>query len=291
MIAILKLERNFDNWSTAVTTLAILGSINSMTVLLAGQTTWFIFFFFCLLFIGLNRNKALLTGASFALSTIKPQYSFLFFAGLIGHRRWKELLCFAGITALMLVFAGYVLGWSNVISYPQILSQKSAGDEFWYPQKQCNLRAIFCYLMPYETAYKVGFACVFLAIPFVWKLWTGIKNNSDRLRWTFAITVLLALTFGPHVNPYDCVLVGLAAILTLPTVSPIEAWSLESQPLKWWTFMMLCYPSLGWVLGSNNYVFIPLNIGLTICGFLYLNSMEMQKEKPEAPAHEEPAKE
>jgi len=289
MWLILKKERRLDNWTTGVIILSVLGSLNSMTVLLSGQTTWFMFLFFCLCYLFLSKSKDSMLGLSFALATIKPQYSFLFFAGLIGAKRWKALFVFMSVTAVMLVIAAVVLGWQNVVFYPQVLTQKSSGDEFWYPQKQCNWRAIFCYFMPYELAYKLGFAFVFLAMPFVGKLWTTIKDDGDRRRWIFALTMLLALMFGPHVNPYDCVLVGVAAVLTLPTVSLIEVWKIESGPLKAWCLLMLAYPAAGWIIGSHNYVFIPLNLALIVCGFLYLKTLNQSASEsgisPALPKH------
>lgn len=279
IILIMKRERKQDNWTTAIVMLAILGSINSMTVMLAGQTTYYLFLFFSILYWGLSRNKNFAAGLGFALSTIKPQYSFLYFAGLVGAKRWRTLIVFSIFTALMLGYAAYSLGWQNVVYYPQILSAKCMLDEFWYPEKGCNIRAIYCHLMSNEAAYKASFYTVLLATPFIYKLWSTIRENADRQRWAFAITMLLALTFSPHVNCYDCVLVGIPAMLTLPSVSPIELWKIESLPFKIWCFLMISYPSLGWLIGSNNFLFLSLNVALIVCGLIYLSSTEMRAPK------------
>ncbi len=282
MFLLLKKVRKFDTWSSAVIVLAILGSINSMTVLLAGQTTLFLFSFFSILYWAFSRNNNLAAGIAFALSTIKPQYSMLYFAGLVGAKRWRTLLLFSAVTALMLGFACYQIGWQNVIFYPQILSERCASDEFWYPQRGVNIRAILSYLIPLEVAYKASFVIMLVAVPFVVRLWSSIKGNEKRNRWVFALTMLVSLTLSPHVNCYDCVLVGLAAILTLPSVSPIEVWKLPSKPLKIWCLLMICYPSLGWVIGSENFLFLSLNIALIVCGLLYLSSAELKAEQQES---------
>lgn len=279
MLLILKKERKFDNWTTIVIMLAIFGSINSMTVLLAGQTTLYLLLFFSLLYWGLSRNNNLAAGLGFALSTIKPQYSVLYFVGLISARRWRTLLVFGAVTALMLGYACCQLGWQNVIFYPQILSKACATDEFWYPEKGCNVRAILCYLLPLDVAYKASFLIMLSAAPFVYLLWSTMRENQDRRRWIFALTMLISLTFAPHVNCYDCTLVALPAMLTLPTISPIEIWKIESKPLKYWCFIMISYPSLGWVLGSNNFVFLTLDIALIICGLMHLSGAEMKAAK------------
>lgn len=278
MVLILKRERRLDNWSTTVITLSILGSINSMTVLLAGQTTWYMFLFFCITYIGLSRRNDIATGVGFALATIKPQYSFLYFAGLVAEKRWRALILFSVLVALMLTYAGFVLGWENIINYPKIINQNSTGDVTWFPHRMCNVRALLCYLMPDQIAYKIGFAITLLSAPFVYKLWRGLGGNEEKRRWVFAITMLLALTLGPHVNCYDCMLVGIPAVLTLPSGSLIDMWQLPSKPYRWWCFLLVAYAVLGWVLGSNNYVFIPLDVALTICGFLHLRTLNSKPE-------------
>lgn len=279
MWLILKQHRKMDNWTTLVIILSIFGTINSMNVLLTGQTTWYMFLFFCVLYWGLANQKDIASGVSFALATIKPQYSFLLFAGLIAQKKWRTLLIFAVFTALMLAYAAYALGLHNVIDYPQILSQKGGAEKEWYPKRMCNLRAIFSHFMDYGIAYKVGFIVMFLSMPFVYKLWTSIGNSQERLRWIFALTILLSLILGPHVNGYDCTLVGLAAILTLPTVSLIEIWKIESKPLKVWCILMVAFPAAGWIFGSYNLVFLPLLFALTVSGFMYVNSPAMKVPK------------
>ncbi len=74
--------------------------------------------------------------------------------------------------------------------------------------------------MPLAIAYKASFVIMLLVTPFVFRLWSGIKENEERARWVFALTMLISLTLSPHVNCYDCVLVGIAAMLTrcLPSV-------------------------------------------------------------------------
>lgn len=277
MVLILKRERKLGNWSTTIITLTILGSINSMTVLLAGQTTWYMFLFFCITYIGLSRRKDWATGIGFALATIKPQYSFLFFAGLVAEKRWRALIIFSAMVALMLSYAGLVIGWENVINYPAIISKNSTGDITWFPHRMCNLRALLCYLMPDQIAYKIGFGITVLSMPAVYKLWSTINGNEEKRRWTFSITMLLALTLGPHVNCYDCMLVGIPAILTLPSASLIDMWQLESKPYRLWCFLLVAYAVFGWILGSNNYVFIPLNLALTICGLMHLRRIEKNR--------------
>ena len=272
MYLILKRERRLDNWTTAIVILAAFGSINSMNVLLTGQTTWFLFLFYCLFFRSLSTKKEVAAGASYALATIKPQYAIPFAAGLIGARRWRALTAFTVATALMLILAGCVLGWHNVIDYPQLLSSKGGAEKAWYPEKMCNLRAILSNFMPYGLAYQYAFFALILSTPFACKLWADIKDSAEKLRWVFSLTVLLSLILGPHVNNYDCIMVALPAILTLPTVSPIEILRMQSKPLKIWCFLLIFYPSLGWTFGSNNYVFLPLNIALLVCGLIYLRA-------------------
>jgi hypothetical protein len=282
MYLILRKERRLDNWSTAVITLATLGSINSMTVLLAGQTTWYMFLFFCITYVGLSRKNDIATGLGFALATIKPQYSFLYFAGLIAERRWRALIVFSALIAVMLAYAAFVIGWQNVVNYPQIISQNSTGDATWFPHKMCNVRALLCCLMPDQIAYKVGFAITLLSSVFVYKLWRSIGDNTEKRRWIFAITMLLSLTLAPHVNCYDCMLVGVPAILTLPSGSLIDMWQIKSKPYRWWCFLLVAYAVLGWVLGSNNYVFIPLDVALIVCGLMHVRTLDKQVSKPES---------
>ena len=280
MYLILRKERKFDRWSTAVISMAVLGSINSMTVLLAGQTTWHMFLFFCICYWGLVHKNDMAIGLSFAMATIKPQYSFLYFAGLIAEKRWRALLIFSVAVALMLAYAVHVLGWQSVVNYPQAISHNSTSDATWFPERMCNIRALFNYVMPDPMAYKVSFGILFLSMPFVYMLWRSVGVNPDRRRWIFAITMLLSMTLGPHVNCYDCMLVGVAAILTLPSASPIEMWKITSMPYRIYCFLMLLYPILGWTLGSNNWVFMPLNVAMTVCAFMHLRTLDKNLSTP-----------
>jgi hypothetical protein len=282
---ILKEDRHWDKWAIAAALLGIFGSFNSMNVFRTGQTTWFMFVFFALFYWALRNKNDIGAGLSLALATAKPQYCLLFVAGLLATKRWKAFITFCAGVGVMLIIGGTVLGWHNVFNYPSVISrlEVTAGTSF-YPERMANIRGILTNLMPVKLAYQISFWLVFLAMPFVYKLWTGVKDDPEKLRWIFSLTVLLSVTFGPHVNPYDCLLIALPAILTLPSISPIEVWKLKSKPLKVWSFILFVYPGIGWCVGSLNFVFIAMNIALIISGLMYMNSKEFGADQTKVSA-------
>jgi len=280
MYWILKRERHFNNWTTAITMLAVFGSINSMNVLLTGQTTWFLLTMFTAFYWAMIHQKEVAAGIALAFTTIKPQYSLYFVIGIIAKRRWTALLTFAAAVSIMLGYAAYQLGWENVLNYPKLMSAKEISPEF-YPAKMCCMRGLLTMFLPIDTALKASGVIQILSLPFVFKLWMSGKDNIEKRKWTLSITMLLSLVLGTHVNAYDCLLVALPAMLTMPDISPFVIWKIPCKPLKVWSLLMLSYPIAGWALGSNNYVFLPLNIALVISGLMYMASPEMNVQAPE----------
>lgn len=185
------------------------------------------------LFKWLEERRSLSAGLVSGMHMIKFQYYPVI--GLIGLMAGKAKF-FAGaciIFAALMLIASLVVGWDNIVHYPEALLKGESGGAVSgvAPQAMQNIRgemfAIMLHLVPPEqmtdnpmVKYCTAGGAVLgvLAIAWLWlvraKQFSTVDSNWFRV--VAAASILIMLTTSLHTHNQDYLMIGLVAIMLLP---------------------------------------------------------------------------
>jgi hypothetical protein len=185
-------------------------------------------------------------GLAAALSTIKPQYVLTWF--LPAAARSKIILISMAFACEigLLAWASANLGIDNVIHYPDfVLNIEHSGFRHGVDaDKMTCLRGILTVLLGDAAGFEAAAVLFFLSAIAIFLLWRGTAKKDERsLRWMIAVAQIWQVLFSLHAFDYDCLLVAIAAIVTLPDL----ALAGDNSCLKVWTWGLLIYPIAGWM--------------------------------------------
>jgi hypothetical protein len=240
--------------SAAGCAIGMLASVNALWATLLGQLNWFMVTCIAILYIGLLWRKQIAAGVGLALMSLKPQYAVFYAATCLNKWSWKAIAVFAIAECLLAVASGLCVGWSNVFGYPQIVLQahaqlKLGNTELWNHQdaqeSYISIRRLSNLLlgdMPLSVALLIMLAAM---AGIVW-LWTSLKNEKQR-PWAMAATILTFLLVNPQSHMHDCVSIGAAAALTMPTVSLRGMQSITDRVHRIWCHVLYFYPIIAWI--------------------------------------------
>lgn len=235
--------------------LGVLASFPAYICLWHGNTSFWLLGFLGLYIHFLYQKKDFAAGVMLAMSTIKPQYAFVMSMPILGMWRWKALVAAIVTEVILLALAVVVIGWENVIGYPQVVTNAESNPAFIgvKPQVMASIRGIFAQFLTIKGSLQATTAIMFVSLIPLLVVWikTARANSSVRVRWAWALTIMLAIFVSPHTHIFDCVLIALAAVLTMPTLSLIE---LKELPMwqRIWCALVILFPPLSWL---SNYVF------------------------------------
>lgn len=230
--------------------LGVLASFPAYICLWHGNTSFWLLGFLGLYVHFLYQKKDFTAGVMLSLSTIKPQYVFVMSVPMFGMWRWKALIAAILAETLLLVLAVVVIGWENVIGYPQVVTNAESNPAFIgvKPYVMASIRGIFGQFLTIKGSLQATTAIMFASLIPLLILWikTAKAKSSNRLRWAWALTIMLAILVSPHTHIFDCVLIALAAVLTMPTLSLIDLKTLP-QWQRIWCAILILFPPLGWL--------------------------------------------
>lgn len=218
------------------------------------------------------------------LGVVKPHYAIFLAIPVFLLRYWKVLasaLPLAGIigTATIAKFGTHVLP-----DYVHYLSEVYTSPNYTAisPAEQVNMRALIMYdilRMPTSEA-VVAFGTISLLIGLFVTLWLWLKSakRPDLYGWALSVTLVLSLFCGPHVHIHDCLLLAVAAILTIPSVSPADVMKSKSAAYRVWCMTMLLYPLVSFIsfnlsifgTAIRTYPILAQNVILTVSGLAYV---------------------
>ncbi len=264
----------------------VMASIPAYLCIWHGQTTFLLLACFALFTYFLLAGKSL-SGIFIALSTFKPQYGLLFGSALLGVKAYRVILVGALAELVLFALAGLFIGFDNIAGYPQVLIRAEGSEHFIgvNPHYMVSVRGLLSVLLPHKTAMAATVALLALALlPWLYlgrKLALTLANlGSETGRFYIALTFVLALLLSPHSHYFDCLLLAVAAAITLPSISVVELWRLPARSVWYriWCAILVVYPLVSWPINFcfsrefEGICFLALNSALFVSGLLALLS-------------------
>lgn len=222
-----------------------------------GQLTFVLVALISWLYYSWKVNRSALIGFAMAVLSLKPQIAILWMPGLIAQRKWTALAWFILLECLLLVGAGLVFGWNNLTGYPGFLARiETTPDPHLItvsPRNMASLRGLLSWLMPSSIAFRICLIAFLGILPVLYWLWRKVDGKTRlTAAWMFALTIVSYLALSPHLHSYDCLLLSLAAALSLPRLVNRQSPLSKSPSLYLWTIILVSYPAVSWLLA-----FIP----------------------------------
>lgn len=230
-------------WIFVVATL-IATTCNSQAVIAIrmGQPSWLILALECFFYWSWIKQKNWVTGLSVALLFFKPHYALYFLTPIIVARRWPALIYCAATVAILLCLGGLLIGFDNVINYPNIIL-KNDGEIVWHGI--VSLRYIANIFYPNAAAVKISLIVWLVGLAINLLLWSQEKKLKLDQTWLLCCTVLLCIFTSPHTYHYDLTMLGLLAVsltATKPLYSKLARLSFANYRL-----LLIAYPGLSWL--------------------------------------------
>lgn len=229
--------------------LAISVTIPSWTTLRDGHFTWLLVAFCCLYCALWLRHRDILAGLVLSLIAIKPHYAlFLAVPALAGGR--FRILFWAGVSlAAELAVCIPVFGWQNIIGYPSVLfhAEHTGSYHGVYPERMLSLRGLLSWFLPQQAALSVSMAVMTVTAAFL--LWFWRTRTSEKTsKFALGLTLVAAVLVAPHAHLTDALLLAIPAVLSLPTLSFLEAARLAPRTFRLWCLLLLGYPLLSMII-------------------------------------------
>lgn len=239
--------------STAGSLVIIMGALASFPSCdsaMNGELTWLFLFLYCMFYYGLARNRDIIGGIALGLMTLKPHFFLVIFIAALISARKKLLIAGAATVAVLLLLSGCMVGWENVFGYPAVLlhAESSGVTSNLFPERMVCLRGPASVFLPRHATLLVGFLSFIFGIGltvYVW--WRALRKKTLSIEWAMALSLMSLAVTSPHLHVYDCVLLALPAIITLPTVRPTALLGLKPVSLRIWCLLMDSYPIFGWL--------------------------------------------
>jgi len=250
-IRLLAFDFHQSTFSRAFILAAFCASFPTWICLRLGQTSMFIFAALGAFWWLIAQRRSFLAGLAVGAITLKVQYLPLpFLIGLILDR-FKFLLGFVTVTALLLASALVTVGWSNIVSYPQAVwsidgARNVSGVA---PEVMQNLRGMLVLIMQSDghlvhmivvlfllIVLGVGSALFFRHSP------KDFANDPD-FKIKASICSLLMLIASPHTHVQDYVVATIPALwlweVTATRKAPALRALILSFPVVSWIFFVL----------------------------------------------------
>jgi len=258
LTVILHFQRRWNITLTTIFLLAVLASLPALINLRYGQFAFFLlgaassYYYFW-------RKKRDMPAAIFlALTSLKPNLAIFLALPAVAQRRFKLLLCAAGVELVLLFVTGMMIGWKAVIDYPRtILSIETSSENMGvFPEKMVSLRAVFSTFLSRQDALTVSVAAYFCAASVLFFLWWKWGRDQEQNQdWLFAFSVVTLLVFSPHLHIYDCTLLALAAAVTLKSPNPFASLNCNGSGYHLWCRTLCFYPLLSWIIYGASFSF------------------------------------
>jgi hypothetical protein len=152
----------------------------------------------------------------------------------------------------MLLIAGAMLGWENILNYPQyVMNAEVHPYGNVYPHLTSSIHALFSIYLEKHLALKLSLAATLMALAIAFGIWILARRtggiDSPISYWATAVTILCSLSLSAHTNIHDTLLIAVPAMLTLVQKTDVER-DTQSIWLKLWFLLLLTYPIVSWLL-------------------------------------------
>lgn len=226
-------------------------SFPSCDSILDGQFTWWLVGGISLFYWGFLRGKDLLCALVLAIMSIKPHFVIFLLIPVLLSKRKRLVAYTALLIAGLLLLSGFVIGWNNLIVYPNILlhAEVTSAYAMVFPERMVSVRGPASVFLPTEAAFAVSFGALAVGLALtVWCWWGCLIRNKFKPEWCMAVTLLALLVTTPHIHVYDCILIALPAFLTVSTVLLTGMLAIRPLPKTLWMLLIASYPVFSWVM-------------------------------------------
>lgn len=249
----LKTAKNSEPRLTAVIIAAAIASSPGWLALAVGQTSWFMLAIISMYFRALLLKKDLNAGLFLALSLCKFQYTPFLAIPMIAACRWKVLLSAGAALILLLIIPAFVLGWQNILNYPQSLFLTEATNSYSgvFPEQMICIRGLLSNIMDRKTALLVSVPVMLAGLLALYSGWRQALSDGSGTYRMVAVTILAALVFSLHTHIYDALFIALAAAALKANACEKKN---DEQPAKpfsnkfFLTVLLASYPLASWIM-------------------------------------------
>lgn len=287
----LRRYRGFSPQWTGLFLIGTAASLPSLEAVYFGQMSLWLVTFICIYCYAFLSKRDVVGGIALALTSLKPQFSLLFFLPALAERRWK-LLAVAILSELGLIaLSAQFVGWKNILQYPYYalnLESLVGGTAFY----MVGFRGLLARILPPEIVMPVSLWLMLICCVMIFFFWQpSWAKNRYNATWGLALVIILDLLASPHAFIYDCTLISVAAALTLPTLRVADIDRITPFSLRLWTALLLFYPLISYIVfffggisgQLSAYGFAVLNLALFVTGSRYIISgAHAPEEGPDA---------
>jgi hypothetical protein len=162
------------SWPLIIATLvAVTCNSQAVVAIRMGQPSWLILALECLFYWSWLKKKDWLTGLSIGLLFFKPHYGLYFLTPIVVSHRWLALLVCGLTVCILLGLGGSIIGFDNVINYPQIIL-KNDGEIDW--NGMVSLRYIANIFFTDAQAVKISLAVMVIGLIINFLIWWQEKK-------------------------------------------------------------------------------------------------------------------
>jgi hypothetical protein len=136
------------------------------------------------------------------------------------------------------------------------------------PENMVNFGALLLRFLPLSTA-RIGSASVLLfSVLYLFAVWWRARQLPTRAHsWPIAATCTIALVASPHTHFHMCILLTIAAAVTLKSISLLEAVRDKSKAYRFWAISLIYASPVSWlafIMSSQISLLMPFcNLYLT----------------------------
>ncbi len=278
-------QERFSKIDRTAILVAIISNTPALLAIRAGQFSFVALALVSLYCWSFLQKRSILAGLCLGLlGVVKPHYAIFLVIPVLTMRRWKVLASAIPVVAIVVATTVMRFGVHILPDYVHYLSEVYTSVNYTgiSPADQVNLRALVMYdLLHLPTSnIVVASGTVSLLLGLGLSLWLWIKSSGrpELFGWVMAVTLVLSLFCGPHVHIHDCLMLAVAAILTIPSVSPSVVFKEKDVAYRIWCMTMLLYPLVSFIsfnlsiFGSafRTYPVLAQNPILAVSGTVYV---------------------
>lgn len=222
--SLILLQRQFTEIGNLPIAFLVLAATGFTPVALAftqGQDSILLLFLCVIAFVAIDRGHEAAAGATLAMGLFKF-HLVLPLVFLLAMRRWRLLLGFAPVAALLGAISLAMVGWKGLVGYAQFLfrlENTGAGGAI-VGAKMPNLRGIVEYLAGAHGRVSVMPITIACSVAVLVIAWRRMRVMRDSVRATLILATAAAIFVSYHTFIYDLSLLLPAVLLLFAAPAP-----------------------------------------------------------------------
>jgi hypothetical protein len=184
--------------------LAAAGFLPITSGIIQGQDSILLLFIFVVALTSVEKGNDVAAGAALAAGLFKF-HLVLPLVLLLAVRRWRLLLGFAPVAALLACISLAMVGWHGVVGYAQFLlrlDNTGAGGAI-VGSDMPNLRGIIATLAGADGGSSLVPLTIVCSATLMMITWWRMEHIRDSVRFTFALATVTAILVSYHTLTYD----------------------------------------------------------------------------------------